>query len=316
MVACWHFECHVRGTPRPPPPYSSAATVPHAAPIHIAKKTPIVVPAIVSPQKPRTYASAAVSAPRTRVDNRLLVQFSTDHPSLKMSPYAVMLHLNSFLKEKLVLEIQTTKTGFAIFPTLTAAQEVEKPTNHKAYLLSGVTRSYAGYNGTELELVEIMATVVAEALTDLTKVAPISVLKPRNASKAEYAAHKDWVVLFPEESSSLSRSLPLFGIRVQSKLLPKKTKLPQCRFVVRPNTLRVNILNVIQLGYINAHQKCLIRPRKDQSLPSKSQIIEIRKSAAAVARLRLRTAHCANLGAKNPAATEITPSVVPSTPRR
>lgn len=165
-----------------------------------------------------------------------------------MSPYAVMLHLNSFLKEKLVLEIQTTKTGFAICTTSTAAQEilsariseieaflstrgqckVEKPTNHKAYLLSGVLRSYAGYNGTELELVEITATVVAEALTDLTKVASISVLEPRNASKAEYAAHKDWVVLFPEESTSLSRNLPLFGTRVQSKLLPKKTKLPQC----------------------------------------------------------------------------------------
>ncbi|KAI1005574.1 hypothetical protein K3495_g2638 [Podosphaera aphanis] len=76
-----------------------------------------------------------------------------------MSPYAVMLQLNSFLKEKLVSEIQTTKTGFAICPTSSAAQEalivrmgeietylstrgqckVEKPTNHKAYLLGHST---------------------------------------------------------------------------------------------------------------------------------------------------------------------------------
>ncbi|KAI1001674.1 hypothetical protein K3495_g6528 [Podosphaera aphanis] len=142
MVARRHFECHVRDTLRPPPPYSSAATVPHAAPIHIAKQTPIVVQAIMPPQKPRTYASAAISAPRSqqfrqpqkqsvqthpepaRVDNRLLLRVSTDHPSLKMSPCAVMHHLNYFLNEKIVLEIQTTKTGFTICPTSAAAQEI------------------------------------------------------------------------------------------------------------------------------------------------------------------------------------------------
>ncbi|KAI1003787.1 hypothetical protein K3495_g4424 [Podosphaera aphanis] len=87
-----------------------------------------------------------------------------------MSPHAVMLRLNSFLKDKLVLEIQSTKTGFAICPLSTATQEaltarmseiekflstsgkcqVKKPTNHKAYLLPGVPRSYAGYNGSEI----------------------------------------------------------------------------------------------------------------------------------------------------------------------
>ncbi|KAI1004606.1 hypothetical protein K3495_g3606 [Podosphaera aphanis] len=275
MVARRHFECHVRGTPRPPPPYSSAATIPHVAPIHIAKKTPILVPAIVPPLKPRTYASAAISASRSkqfrqpqkqfvqthpkpaRVDYLLLVRVSIDHPSLKMSPYAVMLHLNSFLKEKLVLEIQTTNTGFAICPTSTAAQEI----------FSARMSEIQAFLSTRGQF-EITATVVAEALTDLIKVAPISVLEPRNTSKAEYAAHKDWVVFFPAESTSLSRNLPLFGIRVQSKLLPKKTKLPQCK---------------------------------------------IRKSAAA-AKLRLRATHCAILGAKNPAATETTASVVPSTP--
>lgn len=159
-----------------------------------------------------------------------------------------MLQLNNFLKEKLVLEIQTTKTGFAICPTSSAAQEaliarmreietylstrgqckVEKPKNHKAYLLSGIPQSYTDYNGTDVELVEITASVIAEALTDLTKVVPVNVLEPRNAAKAKYTSLKDWIVLYPEESASLSRSLPLFGIRVQTKLLPKKMKIPQC----------------------------------------------------------------------------------------
>ncbi|KAI1006669.1 hypothetical protein K3495_g1548 [Podosphaera aphanis] len=77
---------------------------------------------------------------------------------------------NSFLKEKLILETQSTKTGFAIYPISTAAQgaltarmseteeflstsgkcKIEKSTNHKAYLLSGVPRSYARYNGSEI----------------------------------------------------------------------------------------------------------------------------------------------------------------------
>ena len=72
-----------------------------------------------------------------------------------MSPFAVMLHLNEFLKEKLISKVQTTKTEFDIYPASIPAQEalinrmdaleshlltqgkckVEKPTNHAAYLL-------------------------------------------------------------------------------------------------------------------------------------------------------------------------------------
>ncbi|KAI0998053.1 hypothetical protein K3495_g10136 [Podosphaera aphanis] len=101
--------------------------------------------------------------------------------------------------------------------------KVEKPTNHKAYLLSGVPRSYAGYNGPEIELVEITAPAISEALLDLTNVVPINVLEPRNASKAEFAARKDRIVLYPEASSPLSRNLSLFGIRIQAKFLPNRT---------------------------------------------------------------------------------------------
>ncbi|KAI0996557.1 hypothetical protein K3495_g11626 [Podosphaera aphanis] len=132
-----------------------------------------------------------------------------------MSPYAVMLKLNSFLKEKLVLEIQSTKARFDIYSVSTASQKaltarmseieeflstsgkcrVEKPTNHKAYLLSGVPRSYAGYNGSEIELCEITASDISKTTLDLTNVALINVLEPRNASIAEFTAHKDWIVL-------------------------------------------------------------------------------------------------------------------------
>ena len=45
------------------------------------------------------------------------------HPALNTSPYATILLLNTFLQEKLVREIQTTKTGFAISPVSTEAQD-------------------------------------------------------------------------------------------------------------------------------------------------------------------------------------------------
>ncbi|KAI0997822.1 hypothetical protein K3495_g10367 [Podosphaera aphanis] len=383
MVARRHFECHIRGSPRPPLPYSSAATESKSASIPTGKTISIAVPVTTQHQKPRSYASAAIAAPKrpqfgqpskqpvrtqpkpARVDDRLLVRVSPDHPSLRMSPYAIMLKLNSFLKEKLVLEIQSTKTGFAICPISTAAQEaliarmseideflstsgkckVEKPTNHKAYLISGVPRSYAGYNGSEIELVEITASTIAEALLELTNVAPINVLEPRNASKAEFAAHKDWIVLYPEESSPLSRNLPLFGIRIQAKLLPKRTKLPQCgkcfgwhneRACCRAPRCRIcgstqhpesqhtscdpTRVHQCPPKCVNCHGphtadslECLIRPRKDQSLPTKSQIAEIRKTAAA-ARLRLKIAHCGALDTKNFAVTETSASKVPAVP--
>ena len=56
-------------------------------------------------------------------DNRLLVRIGPSYPALSSSPYAIMLQLNAFLQEKLVREIQTTKTGFAICPVSAEAQE-------------------------------------------------------------------------------------------------------------------------------------------------------------------------------------------------
>ncbi|KAI1004484.1 hypothetical protein K3495_g3726 [Podosphaera aphanis] len=122
-----------------------------------------------------------------------------------------MLDLNAFLKEKLVREVQSTKTGFAICPVSTEAQEkliarmseieaslcargqckVEKPGQHVAYRLSGVPRSYAVFNGSTVELKQIDASVVADALTDLTNVPPINVLESRGSDNSDFSLKKN-----------------------------------------------------------------------------------------------------------------------------
>lgn len=105
-------------------------------------------------------------------DNRFLVRLSPDHSARSLSPYAIMLQLNAFLKEKLVKQIQTTTTGFTICPASVDVQDksaartseieasfsstghckVEKPGQHVAYRLSALPRTYAGNNGVSVEL--------------------------------------------------------------------------------------------------------------------------------------------------------------------
>lgn len=97
-----------------------------------------------------------------------------------------MMAINKFLNEKLVREIQITKTGFAICPTSVPAQEalashtsdlqsflstegaciVEKPTNHSVYLILGIPRLYAGLDSIRLQTIEITAQKISEALTE------------------------------------------------------------------------------------------------------------------------------------------------------
>lgn len=121
---------------------------------------------------------------KSTVDTRLLVRVSQGHPALYMSPFAIMLSLNQFLQEKLVREIQVTKTGFATCPTSLSAQviltsrmadietflstkgpcKVEKTTNHTSYLITNIPRSHAGYNGSAIEMIEITASSITEAL--------------------------------------------------------------------------------------------------------------------------------------------------------
>ncbi|KAI0992890.1 hypothetical protein K3495_g15294, partial [Podosphaera aphanis] len=198
----------------------------------------------------------------------------------------------------------------------------EKPDNHTAFRLSGVPRSYAGYDGSNIVMETIDAAVVAEALADLTKVAPINVLESRGSSYSEYSPTKSWIVLYPK-GSNLSRSLPLFGVRVSAKLLPQRTRVPQCgrcfgwhneRSCSRFPRCRIcSSTHHVEKGHIScnpvvAHEcppkcanchgphpadslECLLRPRKDNTFPSKQETAAIRQAAAA-ARLRLKATHC------------------------
>ncbi|KHJ31406.1 hypothetical protein EV44_g4009 [Erysiphe necator] len=153
------------------------------------------------PNKPHKHKSASAPAcnqhKRNTDDKRLLVRVPPGHPSLNMSPYTTMLQLNGFFEEKLVREVKITKTGFAIWPVSLSAQEamlsrinelesflstkgvckVEKPTNYLAYLLTGIPRSYAGYNGSSIEGATITVSTISEALRDLTNVAPVNVIE-------------------------------------------------------------------------------------------------------------------------------------------
>lgn len=253
-----------------------------------------------------------------------------------------MLQLNSFLGEKIVREIQTIKTGFAICPVSAAAQEtlitrmyeietylstkgkckVEKPENSIASRISGVPQSYAGYNGTSIELTKITAAEVSEALLELTNIAPLKVLDSRGSSETEFSDKKSWIVIYLR-GNKLSRNLPLFGVRVRVKHLPRRLKTPQCgncfgwhnerAYARLPRCRLCGSTQYLEIDHVscdptrnnqcppkcvNCHGphaadslECLIRPRKDQSMPSKSEIAQIRQAASA-AKLRIKAAHC------------------------
>lgn len=156
-----------------------------------------------------------------------------------------MLQLNGFLKENIVREVQKIKTGFAICPVSNAAHDtlvarmadieaflttegeckVEQPVQYSAFKLSGVPRSYSGYSGSGIELTEITAATISQALLDLTNVSPLNVLECHSSTDNEFSHKKNWIVFFPQ-GSYLSKSLPLFGARVPVKLLPKRVKTP------------------------------------------------------------------------------------------
>ena len=60
-IARRHFECHIRGSPRPPAPYSS---VPNSHPKNVAQATLAATPATASSRQPKSFAAVtAASAP-------------------------------------------------------------------------------------------------------------------------------------------------------------------------------------------------------------------------------------------------------------
>ena len=138
-------------------------------------------------------------------------------------------------------------------------------------------------------------------------------------------------MLYPKDSN-LSKVLPLFGKRVPAKLLPQRMKTPQCgncfgwhnqRACIRLPRCRICASTQhTESGHTTCDPKvphacppkcancygphpadsleCLIRPSKNNTLPSKQQIFAIRQAASS-ARLRLKAAHCESIGNKTTA---------------
>ncbi|KAI0998686.1 hypothetical protein K3495_g9510 [Podosphaera aphanis] len=170
-----------------------------------------------------------------------------DQTRPKVQPKSTPEDNRLLVRKKLVREVQSTKTEFVICPVSTEAQEkliarmgeieaslcargqckVEKPGQHAAYRLSGIPRSYAVFNGSTVELKQFDASVVADALTDLTNVPPISVLESRGSDNSDLSPKKNWTVLYPK-GPTLSKILPLFGVRIPAKILPPRSRTPQC----------------------------------------------------------------------------------------
>lgn len=174
-------------------------------------------------------------------DNRLLVRVSPDHPARSLSLYAIMLQLNTFLKEKLVKEKKIKITGFATCSvsidmqdklaaqmskieaslSSTGHYKVEKPGQYVVRRLSSVPRTYAEYDGVTAELKEITTEVIAEALTDLTNVPPIKFLESKGPENIDYSAKENWIILYPA-GPNFSKILLLFGVRIAAKSLPQR----------------------------------------------------------------------------------------------
>lgn len=382
-VARRHFESHVRGTNRPSKPYTTENSFPNdpktrnTAHHDVSTKTQTTYssavkmpnqkyspPAKPSPRPPDTQLPKPVNKSKVlpkkpHEDNRIFVRISPGHTCLGMSPYAIMLQLDAFLKGKFVREVQKIKTGFAICPISNEAHEtlvarmsdieaflsiegeckVEKPEQYSAFKLSGIPRSYSGYDGSGIVLIDITANTIAQALTDLTNIPPANVIECQSPTDNQFSDKKNWIVFYPQ-GSNLSKSLPLFGARISVKLLPKRTKTPQCgncygwhneRACSRAPRCRIcGSTQHVESNHttcdpsrshecppkcVNCHGphtadslECLIRPGKDNKLPTKAQIVQIRKAATA-ARLRLKTAHCGTLGTE----TTNNENIIPAT---
>lgn len=166
---------------------------------------------------------------------------------------------------------------------------------------------------------------------------------------SEYMYQKNWVTLYPE-GFLLPKNIPLFGVRVQTKLLPKKSKTPQCskcfgwhneRSCSRPQRCRIcgstkhvenehascapETEHKCPPKCANCHGphpadslECLIRPKKDQKLPTRSEIAKIRQAASA-ARMRLVAAHCKPISTQQSTqvttADDYTNNAPPTTPQ-
>jgi hypothetical protein len=265
-VAERHFESHARGSPRPPlpytslpkpnaqdtPPTSTASTTPpsplveettsHVTYASVTRKPPPTAPR--ASQQPKQKAT-----PKTRPpDNRLFVRLPENHVLRTVSPYSIQNDLNKALGTKLVKEIQTTRTGFALCPlspeteaSLTALIPkitalfcekgpcvVEKATNLVSYRIASIPRSFQGYENGQVTQIRVTAEHLSLALTDELNESPVQITETRHSNEASYTFSSTWIARFPSEAAPLPRSLLLLGARASIKLLPKKVAVVQC----------------------------------------------------------------------------------------
>jgi hypothetical protein len=278
-VAQHHFDSHVRGAPRPPPPYtfpSSRSSSPITPPSAIGSPTPteettahepVAAPEAHRAQAQRhtpTYASVITrptptprashqptkkALPKTPPpDNRLFVRLPEDHVLRAVSTYSIQNDLNKALEKKLVKEIQTTRTGFALCPLSPEAQDslealipqitalfsekgpcvVEKASNLVSYRIALIPRSFQGFQDNQVTQIRVTPEHLSSALTEELGSTPTQVVETRHSSEALHTFSSSWIARFPSGTPTLPRSPLLFGARASVKLLPKRVAVIQC----------------------------------------------------------------------------------------
>lgn len=158
---------------------------------------------------------------------------------------------------------------------------------------------------------------------------PVSVIEPRGFTTSKHSAKKVRVVLYLAESA-LSEIIPFFDVCVHVKLLLKRTRIPQCerwfswyneracsrnfRYRMwdstkhtesRNSSCNPNLSHNCPSRYVTCHGQrqtdsleCLVRPRKDDKMPSRAAVTKIRQATSAV-RMKLKTTHCDDISKKN-----------------
>lgn len=377
-VAQRHFDNHVRGSPRPPLPYmclpnpstalftpppttgsltppTEEATTPESvagpqatrAQIPAQKHTPSYANAIASPpQIPAPQASHQLkkkAPPKTPpLDNRLFVRLPENHVLRAVSTYSIQNDLNKALGKKLVKEIQTTRTGFALCPLSPEAQDslealipqitalfsekgpcvVEKASNLVSYRIALIPRSFQGFQDNQITQIRVTPEHLSSALTEELGFTPTQVAETRHSTENPHTFSTSWIARFPSNTTTLPRSLLLFGARASVKLLPKRVAVIQCnRCLMWHNERTCARLARCRLCGSTTHTEnehtpcsttahpcpprcfhchgphpadspeCLLRPKPNQVALTKQQKAQIRQSCAA-AFLRIKTASC------------------------
>jgi hypothetical protein len=164
-----------------------------------------------------------------------------------VSTYSIQNDLNKALK-KLVKEIQTTRTGFALCPLSPEVQDslealipqitalfsekgpciVEKASNLVSFRISSVPRSFQGYQDNQVTQIRVTPELLFSALTEELGFTPSQVAETRNSIETPYTFSSSWIARFPSNVTTLPQSLLLFGARASVKLLPKKVAVIQC----------------------------------------------------------------------------------------